>query len=78
MAPLSRTVDDDDLQLAIDGLRPFTTYRVRVEAATEIGAGPPSAAVTCRTAEAGPETAFLWLSLVEFWRVFWFLDPLGF
>jgi Fibronectin type III domain len=49
--PQIKTVDGVYATLA--GLSAHAAYRIRVEAATRIGAGPFSASVTCLTDEAG-------------------------
>ncbi len=51
VAPQIKTVDGIYATLA--GLSAHSAYRIRVEAATRVGAGPFSASVTCLTDETG-------------------------
>ena len=45
--------------LAVDSLRPFTTYICRIAARTIVGVGPFSIAVTAVTSQDGKSTALL-------------------
>ena len=54
MSPQMKTIDG--LYATLTGLQPYSSYRLRVEAATRMGNGPSSQPITCLTDEAGKKT----------------------